>query len=370
MNRLLLKECLDELRSDDSVELTENKDRWSKKQKEKRRLKRQRQTAISGVQNRPSGMSQTGTPTESGSNAGQQTRVKAPHYTPEQEQKATAFLQRLAALLGETMDNVDHTVYVHDQNNGKQLVFRLANHRGDARQFTERGETEGAFGVVIKMNEKRFKPDGGTDYQEEVFYPDKLSGEKMEAIAKGVSDWKKSGVYTGPKGDENNPRNPIRPNPVNQSDPWQPPAPQSSPSTNSGIQESFFSRFSDLDYLYFILDEGKDRLIDRLPSLDDAQKSEMKKFFAKRPSLESKFDWSRPDTITWDSFQRVANEYAEPIDPDTVPELSDPRDEGGASCRIWCRTTSKDNGPCAASSTRIGARTRTRGACWRVKKAL
>lgn len=77
-----------------------------------------------------------------------------------------------------------------------------------------------------------------------------------------------------------------------------------------------------------ILDEGKDRLIDRLPSLDDAQKAQMKQFFAKRPSLESKFDWNRPETITWDAFQSIANGYEDPIDPDTVPEFSDKRDEG------------------------------------------
>lgn len=82
------------------------------------------------------------------------------------------------------------------------------------------------------------------------------------------------------------------------------------------------------DYPYRILDEGKDRLIDRLPSLDDAQKARMKRFFAKRPSLESKFDWNRPNTITWDSFAKLEGEYPEPIDPDTVPEFSDKRDEG------------------------------------------
>ena len=76
------------------------------------------------------------------------------------------------------------------------------------------------------------------------------------------------------------------------------------------------------------LTEGKDRLIDRLPSLDDAQKTQMKQFFAKRPSLESKFDWNRPDSITWDAFQNIASGYEEPIDPDTVPEFSDKRDEG------------------------------------------
>ena len=78
---------------------------------------------------------------------------------------------------------------------------------------------------------------------------------------------------------------------------------------------------------WFLL-EAKDRLIDRLPSLDDAQKAQMKQFFAKRPNLESKFDWNRPDSITWDAFQNIASGYEEPIDPDTVPEFSDKRDEG------------------------------------------
>ena len=78
----------------------------------------------------------------------------------------------------------------------------------------------------------------------------------------------------------------------------------------------------------WLLLESKDRLIDRLPSLDDAQKARMKRFFAKRPNLESKFDWNRPETITWDAFQSIANGYEDPIDPDTVPEFSDKRDEG------------------------------------------
>lgn len=77
-----------------------------------------------------------------------------------------------------------------------------------------------------------------------------------------------------------------------------------------------------------LLLEAKDRIIDSLPSLDDSQKSRMKQFFAKRPSFESKFDWNRPDTITWDAFQGIAGGYEEPIDPDAVPEFSDKRDEG------------------------------------------
>ena len=77
-----------------------------------------------------------------------------------------------------------------------------------------------------------------------------------------------------------------------------------------------------------VLLESKDRLIDRLPSLNDAQKSRMKRFFAKRPSLESKFDWNRPETITWDAFQELASKYKGALNPLRFKELSNPRDEG------------------------------------------
>lgn len=77
-----------------------------------------------------------------------------------------------------------------------------------------------------------------------------------------------------------------------------------------------------------VLFESKDRLIDRIPNLDDEKRGRMKAFFRRNPSLEKRFDWNRPDSITWDSFSELEDEYPESIDPDTVPEFSDKRDEG------------------------------------------
>lgn len=93
------------------------------------------------------------------------------------------------------------------------------------------------------------------------------------------------------------------------------------------MQTPSLSKFADFDYLCWIA-EGKDRLIDRLPSLDDSQKSEMKRFFARNPSLERKLNWNKPDSITYDAFRELADQYPDPIDPDTVAEFSDKRDEG------------------------------------------
>lgn len=76
------------------------------------------------------------------------------------------------------------------------------------------------------------------------------------------------------------------------------------------------------------INESKDRFIDQMSFLNDQQKRRMKEFFRKRPALENRFDWNKPDQISWDSFEKLANNYEEPVNPDDVPELSDKRDEG------------------------------------------
>lgn len=77
-----------------------------------------------------------------------------------------------------------------------------------------------------------------------------------------------------------------------------------------------------------VLLESKDRLIDHLPSLTDSQKTQMKRFFAKRPNLEKRLDWNRPETITWDVFRELADKYRDAPNPLRFKELSNPRDEG------------------------------------------
>ena len=222
------------------LRLFEGKQKWSRKRKEKRRLKGKRQTAISGVQNRPSGVSKSSTPAGAGSNAGQQTPTNISNYTTTDVKKAIDFLEKLAKRFGETMDNVDHSLYIHSQLNENQLVFRLANHRGDARQFTRRGELVGNFGIVIKMNEKRFKPDKNTDYEEEVFYPDLLTDDKMKAIVDGVDHYIQTGIYDGPKGDESNPHRQLHQNPVNQSVPFKS---KDAPQDGNEVKESFYKPY-------------------------------------------------------------------------------------------------------------------------------
>ena len=202
-------------------------DKWS--------VKEQRQTAILGVQNRPRCMFLR-TPVDSRSNARQKNLTCEGNYTTTEVDKAMGFLQKLASMFGQTMDNVDKTIYIRSNVNGNNLVFRLANHRGDASQFTRRNELVGNFGIVIKMNEKRFIPNAKTDYQEEVFYPDKLTPALENAICDGVANYIQTGIYNGPKGDESNPHNPIKPNPINQSVAFQPPSTQT-----KKVNESFYN---------------------------------------------------------------------------------------------------------------------------------
>lgn len=93
------------------------------------------------------------------------------------------------------------------------------------------------------------------------------------------------------------------------------------------IESSLRKLLKDLIAENSSLYESKDRLIDKL-DLSDSQKKEMKAFFNKRPALEKQLDWNKPKEITWKSFEKVKDGVTEPIDPDTVPEFSDKRDEG------------------------------------------
>lgn len=75
--------------------------------------------------------------------------------------------------------------------------------------------------------------------------------------------------------------------------------------------------------------ESKDRLIDRIPYFADWQKTAMKDFFRVHPNLESKIDWNSLDRLTWNDVKDVMEFPTEPIDPNRVPQLSNPVDEGG-----------------------------------------
>lgn len=91
---------------------------------------------------------------------------------------------------------------------------------------------------------------------------------------------------------------------------------------------SLYRQIVESNGLSAIITEDKERLLDRMPHIDDAQRAEMKQFFRTHSELEKRFDWNRPETITYDSFRKLADEYT-PTDPATVPEFSDPQDEGG-----------------------------------------
>ena len=56
-----------------------------------------------------------------------------------------------------------------------------------------------------------------------------------------------------------------------------------------------------------ILLEIKDRFIDKIPSLDDNQKKEIKNFFRKKPNLENRIDWNKWKSLTYKDFDNLIN---------------------------------------------------------------
>jgi len=155
------------------------------------------------------------------------------------------------------MDSEHHSLYFKNQIDGSTLTFRLANHSGNAYQFLRRGEITGNFGVVIKMENGKFKKNKRVDYTEEVFFPSELTPEKEDAIANGVSNWIATGEYNGPRGDRTKqsvrteqtpaPQNqqvsqPATP-PTGQGVQAPPPAPSATPPTGPEVQESLATKY-------------------------------------------------------------------------------------------------------------------------------
>jgi hypothetical protein len=114
------------------------------------------------------------------------------------------FLASIADALGGKMDDPEKTQYFSNLATGQSLILRLANHRGNASTFAGFNELAGNIGIVLKMQENRFKSDSRVEYVENVFFPDKLTVEKESGIALGLAAWVEKGKYTGPEGDETN----------------------------------------------------------------------------------------------------------------------------------------------------------------------
>ena len=167
-------------------------------------LVEQRLTAISGVQNRLSVACSTQHPLEVQNKhlpIGFQERG---NYTIANVDEAIGWLQKLASGLNQQMNNVDKSVYIVFKINGEQKVLRIANHRGNAREFADRGEFKGNLGIVIKMDEKQFQADNRVEYKEQVFFPDKLDDSKLDQIISGAKHFIQTGEYNGPSGDQIN----------------------------------------------------------------------------------------------------------------------------------------------------------------------
>lgn len=262
MNGLLLKECLDELRSDDSVELTEAHNNRQKKKNGPRRPNTQ--IATSGPSKPTSRKQPHRKPTTLiDSKAGQELASLAATIAREGAKSPEDFLNELSTAVGRPMTVADNSKYFSNFNTGTSLWLRIANHRATARWFFENGHPINNFGIVIKLVNKRFVPDKRVQYQEEVFFKEDLNADMEIGIVKGLMDWISTGRYTGPVGNETcfSPSGKVvrhsrkpQPQSIPQPPPPQPPAP---PPDEPGVKESLAKYFQGThDMKYKVLKEA------------------------------------------------------------------------------------------------------------------
>lgn len=260
MNRLLLKECLDELRSDDLEELTEAHNHRSKHKKHPGRKRRQTQKKVGAGPNyahrhsgssKPTSRNQSNRKPTTGidSKTGQELASLAVTIAQEGAKSPEDFLNELSTRCGRPMAVADNSKYFTNTNTGVNLRLRLANHRGSAEWFFVNGHPRNNFGIVIKTEPKRFVPDKRVQYREEIFFKDDLDAEMEIGIVKGLMNWVATGRYNGPLGNETatspdgrvvlnrRPRNRLAPNPQ------QPTTPPASPPTGPGVLESLAAKY-------------------------------------------------------------------------------------------------------------------------------
>jgi len=188
MNRLLLKECLDELRSDDSVELTEA---HNNRRKEKKRTRGDSGRPLSGHSDRPRAHNSERSPTRVGLNAEQNLASLRQSLSQGRRLSQGQMLKELVRCLGgEEMDNYDDTRYYRRASIGTGLL-RVGDHRGHADEFAKRGEWTGNYGIDINLpwSWRRFREDKRVDYKEEVYMPQDMTAENEIKIVDGVVNW-------------------------------------------------------------------------------------------------------------------------------------------------------------------------------------
>lgn len=149
--------------------------------------------AISDIQDRSSGVPAPTTPIQIAPNAGAQLASLGKKITQGRALRPVQFLRSLASALGAKWDDTGTTLYFRNTATGTNMTLRLADHRGNARNFSDAGEFTGNFGIVVKLSEKRFHADARVEYREEVFFPDKLTAQSEAAIARGLADWVQTG---------------------------------------------------------------------------------------------------------------------------------------------------------------------------------
>lgn len=263
MNRLLLKECLDELRSDDSVELTEahNNRRKDKKKRGTRgsvpaRHSRHLEPNLEDAPLVP--------PTPVDPNAEQNLASLAQRLAQGEHLSPVNFLREVCEALGYVEKQVDesgnpkklnpnHSVYFVNQLNGREFHLRMANHRATVNEFARREEWENNTGIVLKMSDKPLIPDSRVDYIEYVFLPPLLIQEKKQDIVLGIIDWVKTGNYSGPIGDMkpgiSRRRKPLKMKKPTFSDtPSSPATPPTGPEVQESLAAKYFKEAHNMKY--------------------------------------------------------------------------------------------------------------------------
>ena len=246
MNRLLLKECLDELRSDDSVELTEA---HKNRRKSKKRTQGDSGRPLSGHSDRPREHNPKRSPTPVDPNAEQNLASLRQSLSQGRRLSQGQMLKELVMCLGgPVMENYDNTRYYYRGSKGSGLL-RIGDHRANANEFAHRGEWTGNYGIDINLpwSWKRFREDKRVDYKEEVYMPQDMTAENEIKMVDGVVNWIRTGVYTGPAGWETNlsvrtlnpDGTPIQAPPQG----GQPPTPPATPPTGPEVQESLAAKY-------------------------------------------------------------------------------------------------------------------------------
>lgn len=97
---------------------------------------------------------------------------------------AHEFLHELDnAMTGINKESIDKSDYI---DVGDGYTVRISDHYSNANTFNRFNNTTNNYGIVIKLENQKFKSDPNVDYVEYVYFPDKLDRSRQLAILEGV----------------------------------------------------------------------------------------------------------------------------------------------------------------------------------------